>query len=458
MVAPDEDKQSEALLPPAHTPSIMQPPNEAPPGKYFPTGQESPSESVPTQDPFKVYMVTLNYINYVIPLFLYAIRYADVFWLCHKGFAFFFCAQLMLNAVQYALGFIGISLLYKLHWYGWDKYGVPREPVFDKPTGLIGCYLTNNITVFLSAVVTYTYGYGRLKQAERRMKVQGSETGSEDEICSSTFAMKCHGFVSHIGALLVLLIFICCKTPLMVEYFAVFQISKDARLLGIMVFDIIYMVFWLCLWVGFGIKRKWDFKIHLPNQNLQNQQTGEAEGLTNGWNNKFNHHQAIPLQDLDMDGFAEPKHDSLESMLRNNHNQVSVGDEYNEMEDGDLSKSHGQYQQLKSLDPDSSSLHECQTSKADDHDSAITSTPKSSYRKRHSFGIGSSPSTQKPRSMSYGGGGKGDHDNSGGHHSSFLAKFKGEEEDMKSGRSPPEASPLLNQDGDDRASLDLDRC
>ncbi len=457
MVEPEDNTPSEGILPPTQLPHMVEPPNDAP-GKYFPYDKESPSESVPMQDPFKVYMVTLNYINYVIPLFLYAIRYADVFWLCHKGFAFFFCAQLMLNATQYALGFIGISLLYKLHWYGWDKYGVPREPVFDKPTGLIGCYLTNNITVFLSAVVTYTYGYGRLKQAEQRVKVKAD--GADGDLCSPAFVMKCNGFVSHIGALLVLIIFICCKTPLMVEYLAVFQVSKDARLLGIMVFDMIYIVSWLLLWIGFGLKRNWDFKIRNPNaRSNMLQRLGNVDGEGN-WHCRCN--QAIPLKDLEMDGFPGCKHETLESLMENNHNQGGGdGDEYNEMQDGDLARSNdGQYQQLKSVDPDSSSVNECQMSS--ENISGIVSTPKSTTnRKRHSFGSRSSPSTQKPRSLSYGGSGGNDNSSSQSHHhyhhQSILAKFKGEEEDMKSGRSPPEASPLLNQEGD-RNSLDLDRC
>ncbi|XP_071793126.1 uncharacterized protein [Asterias amurensis] len=230
-------------------------------GSYFPHNTDQTSKIIPTIDPFKVYMVTLNYINYIIPLFFYGVRYADVFWLCHKGFAFIFACLLMLNAIQYALGFIGFSLLYKLHWYGWHTYGLKMNPVFSAPTGLVGVYLTNNITVFMSAVITYMYGYSRLKEAEYKQKA--AKTGIQ--IRPTSFPLKCNGYISNIAAALVMCVFVSCKVPLTIEYLGVYQISKDARLLGCMIFDTIYMTFWLVMWIGFTMKRDWNFTIHPPS-------------------------------------------------------------------------------------------------------------------------------------------------------------------------------------------------
>ncbi|XP_038046112.1 protein tincar-like [Patiria miniata] len=249
-------------------------------GSYFPASvNQTISKIIPTIDPFKVYMVTLNYINYVIPLFFYAVRYADVFWFCHKGFAFIFSMQLMLNAIQYALGFIGFSLLYKLHWYGWHTYGLKADPVFAKPTGLVGVYLSNNITVFMSAIITYMYGYSRLKEAEYKQKA--ARTGIQ--VNPTSFPLKCNGYIANIAAALVMCVFVACKVPLTIEYLGVYQVSKDARLLACIIFDTIYMAFWLIMWIGFTLKRDWDFTIHPPND----QDTSTEQGSSSCASQRF---------------------------------------------------------------------------------------------------------------------------------------------------------------------------
>ncbi|XP_022080879.1 protein tincar-like isoform X2 [Acanthaster planci] len=245
-------------------------------GSFFPSNlNHTLSKIIPSVDPFKVYMVTLNYINYVIPLFFYGVRYADVFWFCHKGFAFVFSTQLMLNAIQYALGFIGFSLLYKLHWYGWHTYGIQADPVFQKPTGLVGVYLSNNITVFMSAVITYMYGYSRLKEAEYKQKA--ARTGIP--INPTSFPLKCNGYIANIAAALVMCVFVACKVPLTIEYLGVYQVSKDARLLACMIFDTIYMAFWLFMWIGFTVKRDWDFTIHPPSDRDESTEQGSSSSV-----------------------------------------------------------------------------------------------------------------------------------------------------------------------------------
>lgn len=226
-------------------------------------------------DSFSTVMVTINYLNYVVPLFIYAIRYADVFWECHKGFALLVSIQLMMNAVQYALGFIGMSLLYKLHWYGWEKYNFDAKPVFSSAPSLIPAFLINNITVFVAAAILYLYGYGRLKRIQLR-------TRAGDSVPIETmFVLKYNGFLPQIGALGALVVFICCKTPFMLEYMSVYRFSGDGRMLCCIVFDGLYIVTWIVLWLFLTVKRHWAFN-HIQTDEYGIYERGIPLRLTGG--------------------------------------------------------------------------------------------------------------------------------------------------------------------------------
>ncbi|XP_071949224.1 uncharacterized protein [Antedon mediterranea] len=236
------------------------------------------------EPPYKVSMVTINYINYVTALVVYAILYGDVFWFCHKGFALLLSVQLMFNAIQYSLGFIGVSLLYKLHTYGWDKYGIPEPAVVSSAAGLVGLFLTNNITIFLSAVVMFLYGYTRMKESELRKRKNNVEDGK----CSVVYkgnALRCQGYIPHMGALCVLVIFIICKSPLIVEYLRAFRHQGDPRLLACMLYDIFYIFFWAFLWVVFALKREWNFNFaYLDNVQSVNEESSQSAGSTGSLN------------------------------------------------------------------------------------------------------------------------------------------------------------------------------
>lgn len=235
-VAPSIEYQS--ILPTETTPSA--------------DNQSNPVSSL--DESFSAVVVTINYLNYVIPLFIYAIRYADVFWACHKGFALLISIQLMMNAVQYALGFIGMSLLYKLHWFGWEKYNIGTQPVFTSGPSLIPAYLINNIAVFVAAAILYLYGYGRLKHVQMR------RTRSDDDVPIETlFVLKYNGFLPQIAAICALVVFISCKTPFILEYMSVYRFSGDERMLGCVVFDSLYIVMWFVLWIFLTVKRHWAF-------------------------------------------------------------------------------------------------------------------------------------------------------------------------------------------------------
>lgn len=217
------------------------------------------SDIIPNRDPFRVFMITINYLNYVVPLFFYAIRYAEVFWVSHKGFAFLFSAQLMMNAAHYALGFVGMSLMYKLSSYIHGPYNeMTHVPKMAPPPLLILAFLSMNITVFLSAVIFYLYGYSRYKLAESEVistEVDGPQ--------SKPFILKFNGLLPHVGAFFVFVILFLCKGFFIVEYIIVYSWMEggDGRIMCCIFFDVLYLLAWFILWIMFAIKSEWKFGV-----------------------------------------------------------------------------------------------------------------------------------------------------------------------------------------------------
>ncbi|XP_071827569.1 uncharacterized protein [Apostichopus japonicus] len=218
------------------------------------------SDMARNKNPFRVFMITINYLNYIVPLFFYAIRYAEVFWVSHKGFAFLFSAQLMMNAIHYALGFVGMSIMYKLSMYVHGDYNNDMEnsPNIVQPSLLILAFLSMNITVFLSAVIFYLFGYTRYKLSE-------SEVVSPDEVdgqgTAKLWILRFNGLLPHIGAFIVFVILIVCKGVFIVEYITVYSWLEDGdgRILCCILFDILFLLAWLALWVMFTFKLNWKF-------------------------------------------------------------------------------------------------------------------------------------------------------------------------------------------------------
>lgn len=58
--------------------------------------------------------VSIEFLNYALALFTYAVRYPSVFWNTNKCFGVLFSLQLIINSVQCLLMHAGVCILYKV--------------------------------------------------------------------------------------------------------------------------------------------------------------------------------------------------------------------------------------------------------------------------------------------------------------------------------------------------------
>lgn len=98
----------------------------------------------------------LEFINYAMALFIFSIRYAQVFWSCHKKFAIILGLQQIINSAHTLISFSTLIVLYKVHVA--SVYSKSTPFLLDSQMTLLifGIALT---VLFLSSSVLYYLGY-----------------------------------------------------------------------------------------------------------------------------------------------------------------------------------------------------------------------------------------------------------------------------------------------------------
>ncbi|XP_077992560.1 uncharacterized protein LOC144446631 isoform X2 [Glandiceps talaboti] len=219
----------------------------------------SSTESLPVIKTYYFYVspsISIAFLNYLIPLFLYAVQFADTFWFSHKLFSVVFGVELVLIAINKMFTYCGFSVIYKLGKYGWKDSGIEVEAMLQSSSVVIFLYLASSLVIFLFSLVLYLYGHGQLQRSYK--KLQDKEHPADVQNISS-IAFQCKGFFAHICAFIVLCILLSLRVPILVDYYRIYEANSDTAMLTFLVFDIIFFLQWITLWILFTVKKDWKF-------------------------------------------------------------------------------------------------------------------------------------------------------------------------------------------------------
>jgi hypothetical protein len=71
----------------------------------------------------RLFGIPLEFVNFLLALFAYAIAYPSVFWRANKAFAFVFSSHLLIHIAVAIWGYLGFTILYRIQE---ANYGRPR--------------------------------------------------------------------------------------------------------------------------------------------------------------------------------------------------------------------------------------------------------------------------------------------------------------------------------------------
>jgi hypothetical protein len=98
----------------------------------------------------------LEFMNYALGLFIFSIRYAQVFWSSHKKFAIVFGIQQLLSTVHSLVSFCTFTILYKVHVSNVYQNSTPFL-LNSQVTMLI--FAISLTVLFFSSSILYYLGY-----------------------------------------------------------------------------------------------------------------------------------------------------------------------------------------------------------------------------------------------------------------------------------------------------------
>ncbi|XP_037924160.1 protein tincar isoform X3 [Hermetia illucens] len=191
---------------------------------------------------------SMEFLNLVVAMIVWSVRYPAVFWSTTKSFATVFSIQMVANTVDIILSYVGVSTLYKLQIVG-NVLPTHTPGLLLNAVVTLSLFLLSTILIIASSLILYLYGHGRLA-ARMRDRCMITVKNSETWI-----------YFAHCASLCLVLALAVVKAPLMHDLSAAYRGSLDNSILCSALGSVIHLFLWIVIWLGLTAKRRWSFKL-----------------------------------------------------------------------------------------------------------------------------------------------------------------------------------------------------
>ncbi|XP_018010505.2 uncharacterized protein LOC108667916 [Hyalella azteca] len=200
--------------------------------------------------------VSPEFLNFVLALLFYAIRYPSVFWSSNKAFSLLFSLQMAATGLHCVLLSCAFSILYKLHMMGGvlELHGTD-DLLLSLPVTVVLFVLTMFVLV-LSCAAVYAHGYHKFVQFVCRSRQKYHISYQEEPAPIGPYT-------GHIAGLTVLVLQCVTCGPLIWDMSRVYRGSLDYITLITVISTIAHIFAWIALWLIFTVKNKWVFKLRV---------------------------------------------------------------------------------------------------------------------------------------------------------------------------------------------------
>lgn len=219
-------------------------------------------------------MPALEFLNLVVAIVVWSVRYPSVFWATSKPFSILFTLQMVANGLSIVYDYLGSSILYKLQVVN-EAAGFKSSTLLLNALVTISLLLLSVLLVLGSSHILYMYGHGKLslKMRERRViSVKSSQAWI---------------YFSHCSSLCFVLALAVVKAPLLHDLTMTYRENLSGTLfasgkIGLETFaqvtlitnsitvtpmppsaliSVCQLFLWVVLWLGLTAKRRWGFKL-----------------------------------------------------------------------------------------------------------------------------------------------------------------------------------------------------
>ncbi|XP_055378155.1 protein tincar isoform X2 [Condylostylus longicornis] len=191
---------------------------------------------------------SMEFINFVIALIVWSIRYPAVFWTTTKPFSAIFSLHMIIATIDIIFGYTGTSNLYKLQIVS-EALPIQNPGLILNGIVTLSLYLLSTILLLSSSLVLYLYGHGRLAA---RMRDRSMITMKSNESWI---------YFSHCASLCLVLALAVVKAPLLNDLSATYRYNLHCPTFLSALISVVQLLLWIVIWLGLTAKRRWTFKL-----------------------------------------------------------------------------------------------------------------------------------------------------------------------------------------------------
>ncbi|KAE9539445.1 hypothetical protein AGLY_004697 [Aphis glycines] len=235
-------------------------------------------------------VMSIEFFNYAMALFIYCGRYASVFWETNKCFATLFSVQLFANAIQCLSLYLFTCILYKMQVLGVCKMvkELPAGPttyhlVLDHLDTAV-LFTVTTVLIFVSNSIVYYYGYTRFSGFVKR------QTGGRKTVADAYSSL-----MPYCASVLALLAVVASESPLLYNAIVVFRSSLNGVVLACLLNSTAHVFVWIAMWSVLTLKPCWMFNLHLFLEYDPKGGSGGASGGGGAGGGEGDDAQRVPL-------------------------------------------------------------------------------------------------------------------------------------------------------------------
>lgn len=214
-----------------------------------------------------------EFVNYILVLIIYSLRYAAVYWYTNITFSTVFAFVMLVTTLHNVFAYCGMGILYK---FSINIHALDNISLVLSHTSVMVLYLLSCAVMFCSTLAIFNYGYCHYVECCRKFLKLHFPTYAR---YIAKMPVGCHGYIPHLLATMSLVMYVGLRAPIVYDYVSVYRVTGFPIVLTCIVMDAVYMMVWIGLWLAFTIKQSWDFKVNPQMDIVQQPQQRNAMAM-----------------------------------------------------------------------------------------------------------------------------------------------------------------------------------
>ncbi|ELT89781.1 hypothetical protein CAPTEDRAFT_224725 [Capitella teleta] len=202
--------------------------------------------------------VSPEFINYVVALLFFGLRYAAVFWYTKMAYSFLFAFVMITNTAQFAFSFCSVSVLYK---FGVNMAAVQDLHLILPGGGTLILHLAACLLVHLAPTTLFNYGYAQFTIKWQKFLITHFPLLTRRIHHDNTSC--CYGYVPNIHATCFMVAVVGLRAPIVYDYVMLYRVTEHRLIMAAIVMEAVFTFVWILVWFTLTVKQRWSFKVLL---------------------------------------------------------------------------------------------------------------------------------------------------------------------------------------------------